>query len=107
MKESIKDIKDVYINSNEYSIPHMLNISCLGIKPETMLHALEEDEIYISTQSACSSSKNISQAVLAVTHDEKRASSSIRVSISYLTTKEEIDLFVKSFKKNIERLRLK
>ena len=107
LKEQIKDLKDVYINSNKYSIPHMLNISALGIKPETMLHALEEDEIYISTQSACSSGKGVSSAVLAVTHDEKRASSSIRVSISYLTIKEEIDSFVKSFKKNIERLRIK
>ena len=94
LKEQIKDLKDVYINSNEYSIPHMLNISVLGVKPETMLHALEEDDIYISTQSACSSSKNISSAVLAITHDEERAKSSIRVSISYLTTKEEIDIFI-------------
>ena len=107
LKDQIKDIKDVYINSNEYSIPHMFNVSVLGVKPETMLHALEEDEIYISTQSACSSSKSISKAIYAITHDEKRASSSIRVSLSYLTTKEEIDLFVKSFKKNVERLRIK
>ena len=107
LKEQIKDIQDVYINSNEYSIPHMFNVSILGVKPETMLHALEEDEIYISTQSACSSTKSISKAIYAITHDEKRASSSIRVSLSYLTTKEEIDLFVKSFKKNVERLRIK
>jgi len=107
LKEQIKDIKDVYVNSNEYSIPHMFNVSILGVKPETMLHALEEDEIYISTQSACSSSKSISKAIYAITHDEKRASSSIRVSLSYLTTKQEIDLFVKSFKKNVERLRIK
>ena len=107
LKEQIKDIKDVYVNSNEYSIPHMFNVSVLGVKPETMLHALEEDEIYITTQSACSSSKSISKAIYAITHDEKRASSSIRVSLSYLTTKQEIDLFVKSFKKNVERLRIK
>ena len=107
LKENIKDLDNVYINSNDYSIPHILNISCIGIKPETMLHALEEDEIYISTQSACSSNNSVSKAVLSVTHDEKRASSSIRVSLSYLTTKEEIDLFIKSFKKNIERLRIK
>ena len=107
LKDNIKDLKDVYINSNDYSIPHMLNISALGIKPETMQHALEEDDIYVSTQSACSSGKGVSQAVLSITHDEKRASSSIRVSISYLTTKEEIDEFIKSFKKNVERLRIK
>lgn len=107
LKTSIKDFKDVYINSNEYSIPHILNISTLNIKPETMLHAFEEDDIYISTQSACSSSKAISSSVLALTRDEKKASSSFRVSLSYLTTKDEIDLFIKAFQKNIERLRIK
>ncbi len=56
LKENIKDLDNVYINSNDYSIPHILNISAIGIKPETMLHALEEDDIYVSTQSACSSS---------------------------------------------------
>lgn len=107
LKENIKDLDNVYINSNDYSIPHILNISAIGIKPETMLHALEEDDIYVSTQSACSSSKNISSSVMAITNDKERASSSIRVSISYLTTKEEIDSFIKSYKKNIERLKIK
>ena len=97
LKENLKKYKDVYINSNEYSIPFMLNISVLNVKPETLLHALEEDEIYISTQSACSSNTTVSKAVLSLTKDEKRAASSVRISISYLTTKEESDKFLKSF----------
>lgn len=104
LKENIKDIKNVTINSTDNSIPHVLNLSVLNIKPETMLHALEEDDIYISTQSACSSNNPVSKAVLEVTGDTKRAQHSIRISISYVTTKEEIDIFIKSFKKNIERL---
>ena len=97
LKENLKKYKDVYINSNDYSIPFMLNISVIGIKPETLLHALEEDEIYISTQSACSSNTTISKAVLSLTKDEKRASSSVRISLSYLTTQKEIETFLKSF----------
>lgn len=107
LKENIKDIKNVTINSNEHSIPQVLNISVLNIKPETMLHALEEDEIYISTQSACSSNNPVSKAVLEVTGDQEKAKHSIRVSISYVTTKEEIDTFIESFKKNVERLDFK
>lgn len=99
LKENLKKYKDVYINSNDYSIPFMLNISILGMKPETLLHALEEDDIYISTQSACSSNTTISKAVLKLTKDEKRAESSVRISISNLTTKQEIDTFLKSFDK--------
>ena len=99
LKENLKKYEDVYINSNDYSIPFMLNISVLGIKPETLLHALEEDEIYISTQSACSSNTTLSKAVLSLTKDEKRAASSVRISISYLTTQEDLDTFIKSFDK--------
>lgn len=104
LKENLKKYDNVYINSNEYSIPHILNISVVGIKPETMLHALEKYEIYISTQSACSSSNAISKAVMAVTNDEKRATSSIRISISYLTTKKEIDYFLECFDKCYKEL---
>lgn len=104
LKDKLKEYEKVYINSNDYSIPHILNISVLGVKPETMLHALEEEDIYISTQSACSSSNTISKAVLTLTHNEIVAESSIRISISYLTTKEEIDYFIKSFSKCYKRL---
>lgn len=93
----------VFINSNENSIPHILNFSVIGVKPETMLHALEGDEIYISTQSACSKG-NTSKSVMAVTGDESRASSSLRVSISKKTTMDEIDAFLKSFGKNYRKL---
>jgi cysteine desulfurase len=104
LKEQLRKYDKVYINSNDHSVPFVLNLSVLGIKPETLLHALEEDEIYISTQSACSSNTTMSKAVYNLTKDEKRAKSSVRVSISYLTTKEEIDKLLKSFDKIYKRL---
>lgn len=103
LKEKLQSYSEVRINSNDYSIPHILNFSVLGVKPETMLHALEEDEVYISTQSACSTGVS-SKAVLALTNDEKRANSSIRVSISKITTKEEIDKFIEVFDKCYKHL---
>ena len=104
LKENLKKYDKVYINSNEKSVPSVLNMSVIGIKPETLLHALEEDEIYISTQSACSSNTTMSKAVYNLTKSEERASSSVRVSISYLTTKEEIDKLLESFDKIYNRL---
>lgn len=94
----------VRINSNEYSIPHILNISVLGVKPETMLHALEEENVFISTQSACSSSNSESKAVYAITNDKDRANSSIRISLSHLTTDEELKKFLKVFDKCYNKL---
>ena len=94
---------DVYINSNENCLPNMVNISLKNIKSEVMLHALEEDEIYVSTQTACSTG-NYSKAVYALTHDKDKSSNSLRISLSYLTTKDEIDKFIESLSKNIEKL---
>lgn len=104
LRESLSNYSNVYINSNDKSIPHILNISVIGVKPETMLHALESYDVFISTQSACSSSNTESKAVLSLTKDEARAKSSIRISISSITTKEEIDLFLEAFKKCYEKL---
>lgn len=95
----------VFINSNDCCVPHIINISIANIKPETMLHALEKDDIYISTQTACSVS-NYSKAVFAVTNDKDRASHSMRISLSYLTTKEEINIFLNSLQKNLESLNI-
>jgi len=97
LKNKLKEYDKVRINSNDKSIPHILNISILGVKPETMLHALESKGVYVSTQSACSDSNAKSKAVYALTKDEARASSSIRISLSHLTSMEELNEFIKSF----------
>lgn len=107
LKENLKNLENVTINSNEYSIPHILNISVLNVKPETMQHALENYDIYISTQSACASNNPVSKSVLEVTKDELKASHSIRVSLSGITTKEEIDEFIEAFKKCYKELNIR
>lgn len=104
LKSELAKYDNVYINSNDYSIPHILNISIIGIKPETFQHALEQHDIYISTQTACSSDKDLSQSVLALTNDVEKAKSSVRISISYLTTKDEIDRFLIYFKEEYNKL---
>ncbi len=104
LKINLSKFEKVKINSNEYSIPQILNISVIGCKPETMQHALEEYDIYISTQTACAKGGEMSKAVFALTNDEERAKSSIRISISYTTTKSEIEEFIRCFEKCYERL---
>ena len=91
------------INSTDNSIPHILNFSVLGVKPETMLHALEEKDVYISTQSACAKG-DYSKAVYSLTNDMERAKSSLRISLSHLTTKQELDEFLKIFDECYENL---
>jgi cysteine desulfurase len=103
IKDNLKKYDNVVINSNEHSIPHILNLSILNVKPESMQHALEEYDIYISTQSACSANNPVSRSVMEVTKDETRASHSIRISLSGVTTKEEVDQFLNAFDKCINK----
>lgn len=103
----MKKYDRVVINSTDLCIPHILNMSVLGIKPETMLHALEEEDIYISTQSACSSNNAKSKAVYALTKNDERAESSIRISLSSLTTDKEIEKLLEVFDKCYNGLKLK
>ena len=81
----------------------MVNISLHGIKSEVMLHALEEKDVFVSTQTACSVG-NYSKAVYAITHNKDLASSSLRISLSYLTTFEELDEFFEIFKNALDKL---
>lgn len=93
LKDKLKQILTIHINSTDISIPHILNISIENIKPETILHALEQEEIYISTKTACSSKNNMSLAVYELTKNSDLANTSIRISISKDTTKKELDIF--------------
>ena len=106
LKNNLETIKEIHINSNSNSIPHILNFSIKGIKPETLINSLSEEDIYISTKTACSNS-DISDSVFELTKDENLAKSSVRVSISHLTTEEEIDKFFNVLKNKIEELSIK
>ena len=97
VKNELSNLDKVVINSNDKCIPHILNLSILGVKPETFQHALEKYDIYVSTQSACSDTNSKSKAVFALTGDNEKALSSIRISLSHLTTKEEIECFLEKF----------
>lgn len=93
----LQSYQNIHINNTKMSIPYTINISLNNIKPETFIHALDEYDIYISTKSACSTTNTMSDSVYAVTKDRGRASSSLRISLSYLTTEEEIDIFLETF----------
>lgn len=104
LKSGLKKIDGVTINSNDYSLPYIINFSVIGIKPETLLHALEEDEIYVSTKTACSSD-DYSIGVYELTSDMEKAKSSLRISLSHLTRENEIDYFLTKLTERINKLK--
>jgi len=107
IKDKLSTYDLIHINSTDNSIPHTINFSLMKIKPETFIHALEEKEVYISTKSACSSTDTMSNSVYAVTKNKDYSYQSLRISLSYLTTEEEVDKFLEIFDECYWRLNLK
>lgn len=99
LKEKLALNNKIVINSKQ-SIPYIINISLPNVLGETVLHYLEEEEIYVSTGSACSSKlKKPEKTILAMTNSHQLATTSIRISLSHLTTKEEIDKLIAALEK--------
>lgn len=107
VKDNLTKYSKVHINSTEKSIPYVINFSIKDIKPETFVHALDEKNIYISTKSACSKANTMSESVYSVTKNKDYASTSLRISLSYLTTEKEIEEFTKAFDECYKKLTLK
>lgn len=101
--DEFSNYEDIYINHSKICIPHILNISFKNIKAESFLHALEEYEIYVSTNTACASGQ-LSTSIMALYNDKKRASSTLRISLSYLTTTDEVNKFLACFKLVYQKL---
>lgn len=93
----LKKYTNIKINNSKYCIPNIINISLMDIKPETFLHALEKYEIYISSNTACSSGK-LSTSVMALYNDRLRAETTLRISLSCMTKLEEVNVFINTFK---------
>lgn len=101
LNKMIIDVLSTYeyvtINATPNSIPHIINFSISKIKPETLIHALEEEEVYISTKSACSKPNEMSSSVYAITKNKDISYQSLRISLSYLTEEIEVQQFLKIF----------
>lgn len=107
--DAFKEIDGTELNGTlENTSPFVINYSVSGLRPETLLHGLAEKGIYISTVSACSTRKTAeSHVVLAISGSQKRAKTSIRISLSTLTTQEEVDTICRTLGPTIETLRFK
>ncbi|SHH25252.1 cysteine desulfurase family protein [Tepidibacter thalassicus] len=105
LKEIKNNVDDIKVNSSDDGVCHILNVSFLGIKGEILLHYLEEDNIYVSTGSACSSKKKGSHVLLSMGLSDKEIEGAIRFSLSCMNSEDEIKKVVKIVKMRVEELR--
>lgn len=97
LRKDLSQFNKVQINSTDQSVPYILNISIKGVKAVEFQAALEGYDVYVSTKSACSVQNTPSRAVYAITKDRKRAIATLRISLSHLTTKKELECFLEYF----------
>ena len=99
LKSAFKDWPTISVNSPDTAVPHILNISIASRSASDTQTFLALQGILVSTQSACSSSKERSEAVYRLTQSETKALSSIRISLSHLTTEKELFALVEALRK--------
>ena len=93
----------VCMNSPATATPYICNLSAPGYRSETMLHFLEQQEIYVSSGSACSRGAK-SHVLTAMGLAPGRIDSALRVSFTAENTTGEIDLFFEVLAQGMERL---
>ena len=100
-----EDDRDISERIRE-SAPHIVSVSIQGIRAEVMLHALEDKGIYVSSGSACASNKPaISATLKAIGVKKELLDSTIRISMSVDTKREELEMTLKALGELIPMLR--
>ena len=106
--EGIQRMDGVVVNghTDETGAPHIVSVSIKGVRSEVLLHALEEQGIYVSAGSACAAHKPQPSATLkAIGVEKDLLESTIRLSLSVFTTREEIEYTVQALCEMVPMLR--
>ncbi len=86
--------------------PHIMNVSFLGVRSEVFLHSLEDKGVYVSSGSACSThhpSPSVTLTAIGLSKDLME--STLRFSMSEMTTEEEIEYTLEQIKELLPVLR--
>ncbi len=88
-------------------LPNTTNLRIEGCDGETMLMNLDLEGFSVSTGAACSSGSNEPSPVLrAMGWSRLEAQNSLRISLGWENTKEEVDFFLETLNKVTQRVRL-
>ncbi len=95
--EFLSKLEDIHVNNTEKSVPYTINFSVKGVSSKRIVDLLDKHEIYVSSKTSCCPVEIPSKLVYALTKDKSLAASSVRISLSHLTKREEIDTFKEVF----------
>jgi len=99
-------LKAKIVTPLENSTPNTISAYFEGLRGDVIVNALSDEEIYISTSAACSSKGTSGSRVLKeLGYSSKAAEGMIRISLSSLTTSNEVQRFVNILKNVLDFLR--
>ena len=106
-KKLTEEISGIRINSllNEEGAPHILNVSFKNVRGEVLVHFLEQKGIYVSTGSACSSKSKNNRILEAVNIDREYIEGSIRMSLGFFNSIDEVEYTIINIKQSVEDIR--
>lgn len=104
IREHLSGYENIYINSTKNSLPFTLNFSIKNVKALKFAKMLEDRGVYISTKTSCCPLYTPSKLVYALTRDKSLASTSLRLSLSHLTSFKEIEEFLQIFDECMKEL---
>lgn len=100
----LSTIPGVVMNQPSDAVNSVINFSYEKIPSEVMQNALNKKGFMVSARSTCASKSDDPSYVLsAMGYSSKRASSCIRISLTYHNTEEEIASFIESLKEIISQ----
>ena len=100
----LSTIPGILINQPSDAVNSVVNFSYEKIPSEVMQNALNKKGFMVSARSTCASKSDDPSYVLsAMGYSSKRASSCIRISLTYHNTEEEIASFIESLKEIISQ----
>lgn len=104
LTEGLRQLPGVEILSGEDATPYILNIALPGLRSEILLHALEEQGVYLSSGSACAKGAP-SHVLAALGLDRRLSDSALRLSFGRYNTLEEVPLFLEALGAAMARIR--
>ena len=105
--EGLKNIPDAILNGDEKSrLPGNVNFCFKGTEAEGLLLLLDNKGICASSGSACTSGfLDPSHVLLAIGRDPETARGSLRLTLDYENTKEEVEMIIQAVAETVKILR--
>jgi len=104
--ENLKNNNEIQLNIFKKQTPYILNLNLKTKKASIVVEALSNEDIMVSSTSACNTKKEMASHVLiALGQNDEDARNAIRLSFNKLNTLEEAKVFIEKFNKVLDSIK--